>query len=165
MALTLAHILNEPISYASVTHADFKSVFDKFKKILQKFANTGIIEVENKSNDPAKIILSFVGREYEIRFTTGFINNVFHGRIAAWRKLEAFSSESATEIGFVTFHSRKGRITDPLTKAEGSLLEPHFCRILIYAWLLKDLGWDMAQLNMGRAPLEIEHKSQSLGES
>ncbi len=154
MAITLAHILNEPISYASVTHADLKSVFDKFKKILRKFANTGIIEVETQTADSSKMILAFVEREYEIRFTTSFVENVFQARIGAWRKMDGFGTQTATEIGFVTFHSRKARITDPLTKAEGSLLEPHFCRILVYGWLLKDLGWDMAQLSARRGALE-----------
>lgn len=141
MAISLAHILNEPISYASVTHDEFKIVFDKFKKILKKFANTGIIAVEDKSIDPTKIAISFIDREYEIRFSSCYVDNVFLGKISAWRKAEN------TEIGFVTFNSRKSRITDPLTKAEGSLLEPHFCRILVYAWLLKDIGWNMGQLN------------------
>jgi hypothetical protein len=142
MAISLAHILNEPISHACVAHEEFKLVFDKFRKTLIKFANTGIFTIEDKaSNDKTKIRLSFLDRDYEIRFTSCYIENVFIGRIAAWRIKEN------TEIGFITFHSRKARITDPLTKAEGSLHEPHFCRILVYAWLLKDIGWNIGQLN------------------
>jgi hypothetical protein len=141
MAITLAHILNEPISYASANHADLKQVFDKFKKILKKFANTGILAVEDEPADKSKITLSFIDRDYEIRFSSSYVDNVFLGKISAWSKSDN------TEIGSVTFNSRKARITDPLTKAEGSLHEPHFCRILIYAWLLKDIGWNMGQIN------------------
>lgn len=153
MAISLAHILDEPISYASVTHDEFKIVFDKFKKILKKFANTGIISVEDKSIDPTKITISFIDREYEICFTSGYVDNIFLGKISAWRKSEN------TEIGFVTFNSRKSRITDPLTKAEGSLHEPHFCRILVYAWLLKDIGWNMGQLNKLNEQADTEETS------
>lgn len=153
MAITLAHILNEPISYASVTHEEFKTVFDKFKKILRKFASTGIIAIEDKSPDPTKITISFIDRDYEIRFSSGYVDNVFLGKISAWRKLEN------TEIGFVTFNSRKARITDPLTKAEGCLHEPHFCRILVYAWLLKDIGWNMGQLNKIHAQADTPETS------
>lgn len=141
MAISLAHILNEPISYASVSHDELKTVFDKFKKILRKFANTGIITIEDKSSESNKITISFIDRHYDICFSSGYVDNVFLGKISAWRKADH------TEIGFVSFNSRKARITDPLTKAEGSLYEPHFCRILIYSWLLKDIGWNIGQLN------------------
>lgn len=143
MGITIAHILNEPISYASVTHADLKQVFDKFKKILKKFDDTGIITIDGESTDKSKITISFIDRDYEICFTTSYVDNVFLGKISAWRKLENIK----TEIGSVTFNSRKSRIIDPLTKAEGCLHEPHFCRILVYAWLLKDLGWNVGQLD------------------
>ena len=142
MAITIAHILNQPISYATVAHDELKSVFDRFKKNLIKFSDTGIITIEDKSNDKTKIIISFIDRLYEIRFTSGYVENVFLAKISACRKAD----NNDIEIGFVQFDSRKARITDPLTKAEGSLHEPHFCRILIYAWLLKDIGWDMAQI-------------------
>lgn len=154
MAISIAHILNEPISYATVAHAELKAVFDKFKKILGKFADTGIITIEDKSSDKSKIVISFIDRLYEIRFSSSYVENVFLGKISAWRKLEN------TEIGFVTFDSRKARLTDPLTKAEGSLHEPHFCRILIYAWLLKDIGWNMAQLNKFRPQLDTEEPAE-----
>ena len=150
MAITLAHILNEPISYAIVAHDELKNVFDKFKKILTKFENTGIITIENKTTDKSRITISFIDRIYEIRFSSSYVNNIFMGKISAWRKFENID----TEIGFVTFNSKKARITDPLTKAEGSLLEPHFCRILIYAWLLKDIGWDIGQINQLKQQLE-----------
>lgn len=143
MAITLAHILNEPISYATVAHDELKSVFDKFKKILIKFSDTGIFTIEDKSSDKSKISITFIDRLYEIRFTSGYVDNVFLGKISAWRK----SENADAEVGSVTFDSRKARITDPLTKAEGSLHEPHFCRILVYAWLLKDIGWNLAQIN------------------
>jgi hypothetical protein len=151
MAISLAHILNEPISYATVAHDELKSVFDKFKKILKKFDDTGIITIEEQGSNKSKITISFIDRIYEIRFSSGYQENVFLGKISAWRK----TAQMETEIGFVTFNSRKARITDPLTKAEGSLHEPHFCRILIYAWLLKDIGWNMAQLHALKPQTEI----------
>jgi hypothetical protein len=142
MSITIAHVLNQPISIASVAHTDFKMVFDKFKKHLKKFATTGIITIEQNSSNSTKVIISFIDREYEISFSTAYVdNNVFQGKIAARRNLE-----NSVEIGSVTFNSRKALITDPLTKAEGSLHEAHFCRIVVYAWLLKDIGWDINQL-------------------
>lgn len=158
MAITIAHILNEPISYATVAHGELKMVFDKFKKILSKFADTGIITIEDKSSDKSKIVISFIDRIYEIRFSSGYVENVFLGKISAWRK----SADTDIEIGFVSFDSRKARITDPLTKAEGSLHEAHFCRILIYAWLLKDIGWNMGQLNKINEQADTEETSDDI---
>jgi hypothetical protein len=157
MAISLIHVLNEHISYASVSHDDLKTVFDKFKKTLKKIASTGVIVADETFSHSTKISVFFADREYEIRFTSGFFENVYQGKISAWRE----SENGSIEIGFITFRSKKERVTDPLTKAEGSITEPHFCRVLLYAWLLKDLGWDMAQIGNRRPASDMEEHDEA----
>jgi hypothetical protein len=153
MTITIAHVLNQPISVASVAHEEFKVVFAKFKKHLKKFASTGIITLAEDEAESSKVMFSFIDREYEVSLTTAYIdNNVFQGKVSMRRR-----AENSPEIGCVTFNSRKSRITEPLTKAEGSLVEAHFCRIVVYAWLLKDIGWDINQLTSNLNSSENSH--------
>ncbi len=143
MTPKISPILNHPIALSSVAHAEFKSVFDKFKKFIKKLSHTGIISLADKLDHNTKIAFFYIDREYEIRFSSGYINRVFVGIITAYRKLD----NTFVEIGSINFDSRKARVIEPLTQAEGSLHETLFCKTVLYAWLLKELGWDFKQLN------------------
>lgn len=143
MTPKIAHILNHPVALASVTHAELKTVFDKFKKFVKKLAQTGIISLVNNSDNSAKITFIYIDREYDIQFSSGYENRVFMGKITAYRKIE----NAVFEIGSISFDSRKARIIEPLTQAEGSLHETLFCKTVLYAWLLKETGWDFTQLS------------------
>lgn len=147
MTPTIEPILNQPVSYAAVTHQELKMAFDKFKKFIKKFAETGIISLVADTEQPSKLSFLYIDREYEICFSSGYVKSDFFGKITAYRK----AHHQVLEIGAVSFNSRKARILEPLTQTEGSLHETVFCKTILYAWLLQDINWDFAQLSKKKA--------------
>jgi len=147
MTPTIEPILNQPISYAAVTHQELKMAFDKFKKFIKKFAETGIISLVADTEQPSKLTFLYIDREYQICFSSGYVKSDFLGKITAYRQ----SNQQLIEIGAINFNSRKARIIEPLTQAEGSLHEVVFCKTILYAWLLHDINWDFAKLSKKNA--------------
>lgn len=157
MTPTIEPILNQPVSYAAVTHQELKMAFDKFKKFIKKFAETGVISLVANTEQSNKLSFLYIDREYEICFSSSYVKNDFLGKITAYHK----THHQVFEIGSVNFNSRKARIIEPLTQAEGSLHETVFCKTILYAWLLQDINWDFGQLSKKKADKVCENDNPS----
>jgi hypothetical protein len=121
-------------------HNSFKGIFNTFQKSINHLGSATFlvkgITLDSATED--KTVISYIGRTYEITFSSCMVNTAFKGKISISRVL---NNSEICEVSSITFNGQSVvDVKQPEDEDPISLAEDGCCLNLVLNWIFSDLN-------------------------
>ena len=132
--------MTSELSHVSNRHNTFRDIFKTFQQNINHLQSDTFpvkgIKLENVSDK--KTLISFIGRTYELNFTSCMVNGAIKGKISVSRIL---GENSANEIASIIYNGQSiADVAPPQGEDPISLAEDSCCLNLVLNWLSSEIN-------------------------
>jgi hypothetical protein len=132
--------MTDQLSSLHSRHNSFKGIFNTFQDSINHLESATFlvkgITLDSATED--KTVISYIGRTYEITFSSCMVNTALKGKISISRVL---NNSEICEVSSITFNGQSVvDVKQPKDEDPMSLAEDGCCLNLVLNWIFSDLN-------------------------
>jgi len=131
--------MTDRLAPLNARHNSFKSIFNKFQENINHLKSDAFpvqdISLEHITDE--KTVISYIGRTYEITFSSAIIDTAFKGKVTVIR---ITNNDETNDVASITYNGQSVvDVQPPIDEDPISLNEDNCCINLVLNWISSDI--------------------------